>query len=175
MQKSTKGAIAAGAAAALLLGGAGTLAYWNAEGDIAGAELTTGTLKLNEEDAGKWTLNGQEVTGTPVVVPGDELVWTGSYEIEATGDNIQGDLTVPALNSEPWTGATVTSSFTLDGTTVQGTQAIDGDDNGKVVEAEIQVDFPFGTSPDNSSQGQRADLSAVKITLEQTDATPTGP
>ena len=34
MKKSTKGAVAAGAAAVLLMGGAGSLAYWTASGTI---------------------------------------------------------------------------------------------------------------------------------------------
>lgn len=36
MRKTTKGALAAGAAAALLIGGAGTLAYWAAEDSADG-------------------------------------------------------------------------------------------------------------------------------------------
>ena len=52
MKKSTKGAVAAGAAAVLLLGGAGTLAFWNADGTAEGGTLTAGTLELTDLTCG---------------------------------------------------------------------------------------------------------------------------
>ena len=36
MNKTTKGALAGGAAAVLLMGGVGTLAYWTADEDVTG-------------------------------------------------------------------------------------------------------------------------------------------
>ena len=48
MNRSTKGAIAAGAAAVLLMGGAGSLAFWTADGDVDGGTVTAGTLSLTD-------------------------------------------------------------------------------------------------------------------------------
>jgi len=174
MKKSTKGAVAAGAAAVLLLGGAGSLAYWNAEGTIAGGSITSGTLKLTPADTGSWELNGTELTSTtaPKIVPGDELVYTGSYTVSATGENIQGNLTVTGGAGTPWATATVTPTFTLDGTTITGQTAIDEDNDGDVVAARVAVDFPFGTTADNSSQAKTVNLSAIQVALVQTDASP---
>ena len=176
MNKSTKGAIAAGAAAALLLGGAGSLAYWNATGTIAGGSISSGTLTLTAKDTGTWKLNGTTVAAaTTKIVPGDELVYTGSYTIGATGNNIQGNLAVTGGTGTAWTGSTLTSTFKLDGTAVTGTTPITGAQNGKDVAAEITIDFPFGSTADNSSQAKTVTLSNVGVTLTQTDASPAAP
>ena len=44
MKKSTKGALAAGSAAFLLVGGAGSLAYWTDNGDVTGTTLNVPSL-----------------------------------------------------------------------------------------------------------------------------------
>ncbi|MCD9153084.1 alternate-type signal peptide domain-containing protein [Aeromicrobium duanguangcaii] len=172
MNKSTKGAVAAGAAAVLLLGGAGSLAYWNAESTIPGGSISSGTLTLTPKATGTWKLNGTTVTGTPTIVPGDELVYSGSYTIGATGNNIKGTLAVTGGTGTPWAGATVTPTFTLDSTTITGTTPITAAQNGKDVAAQIAVDFPFGTAVDNSSQAKTVNLSEIRVALVQTDASP---
>ncbi|GAA3527470.1 hypothetical protein AFL01nite_03580 [Aeromicrobium flavum] len=175
MKKSTKGAVAAGASAVLLLGGAGSLAYWNANGSIAGGSISSGTLTLTPKNVGTWTLNGTTVTGTPTIVPGDELVYTGSYTIGATGNNIRGNLTVTGGTGTPWAGSTMTSTFKLDTTTITTATPITAAQNGKDVSAEIRIDFPFGSSVDNNSQSKSVTLSNVGIALVQTDASPVIP
>lgn len=171
MNKSTKGALAATAATALLLGGAGSLAYWNAEGNIAGGTITSGELKLTAKDAGTWKLNGTDVTSSissVKVVPGDTLVYTGSYTIGATGNNLKGNVTVTGGTGTAFAGSTLTSTFKLDGTAVTGSAPITSAQNGKDVAAEIKLDFPFGTTADNTSQNKTVNLSAVKVALTQT-------
>ncbi|MBM4653639.1 alternate-type signal peptide domain-containing protein [Rhodococcus hoagii] len=49
MNKKTKGAIAAGAAAVLLAGGAGTMAAWNSSASLPSATITAGELKVTEK------------------------------------------------------------------------------------------------------------------------------
>ena len=46
MNKITKASIAAGAGVILLLGGGGTLAYWNASTTAGSASITSGTLSV---------------------------------------------------------------------------------------------------------------------------------
>lgn len=46
MNKATKGAVAAGAAGILLLGGAGTFALWEDNASITGGTVSTGHLDL---------------------------------------------------------------------------------------------------------------------------------
>ncbi|WP_447646051.1 alternate-type signal peptide domain-containing protein [Nocardioides zeae] len=96
MNKTTKGAIAAGSAAVLLLGGAGSLAFWNATADVPGGTVDSGELTLTPAAAGQWTFNGAPIAdpGTVTLVPGDELAYTGSYTIGAEGDNLEAGVAV---------------------------------------------------------------------------------
>lgn len=173
MNKSTKGAIAAGAAAVLLLGGAGSLAYWNADGNLAGGSITAGELKLTAANTGSWTLNGSAVTDIAAVrvVPGDELVYTGTWTIVATGDNLQADLTTTAPTASGGLASSITTDATFEVDDASVTTITD-DNDGDLVSATIEVDFPFGSAADNGSQGQTLNLTSAGVVLTQTDATP---
>ena len=62
MKKSTKGAFAAAAAGSLLLGGAGSLAYWTDASTVDGKAITSGHLQLNPITAtcdDSWQLDGE--------------------------------------------------------------------------------------------------------------------
>ncbi|MDN4161614.1 alternate-type signal peptide domain-containing protein [Nocardioides abyssi] len=173
MNKTAKGALAAGTAAVLLMGGAGSLAYWNAtdtnDPDIFGS----GHLKLVEE-TGAWTLNGAPVAdlANVLVVPGDELVYAGSYIVDAAGDNVAATVSVVG-GAESGTLAPfveTTTVFELAGEVITPTTAISGADDNAPLTVDITVDFPFGASVDNDSQEQVLDLTAITTTLTQTDA-----
>jgi alternate signal-mediated exported protein len=172
MNKSTKGAIAAGAAAALLLGGAGSLAYWNAEGSIAGGSITAGALKLTNPTTGEWTLNGDEVTNIDNVrvVPGDELVYTGSWTIVATGDNLAADVDVTGFDASGDLADFVdlTDSYLVNSLPATNDR-ITSANNGQTLAATVTVDFPWGgTGADrNDSQTLSLDLDDVKVALTQ--------
>jgi alternate signal-mediated exported protein len=170
MNKSIKGLVAAGAAGLLLLGGAGSLAYWNAAGTVAGGTVNSGRLALVNPVAGSWVLNGTPVTGTITPVPGDQLAYTGSYEVDAVGDDLEATL---GVNGGAASGTLVNFVTTSVAATVAGqpvttvTEANDGDR----LAVAVNVDFPFGSAVDNASQGKTLDLSAITVTLTQTDAT----
>ncbi|MBA4609330.1 MULTISPECIES: alternate-type signal peptide domain-containing protein [Aeromicrobium] len=179
MNKSTKGAVAAGAAAVLLLGGAGSLAYWNAEGDVVGGNIEAGTLTLTPSGtAATWTLNGTAVAGNDLssvlVVPGDTLRYTGTWTIGATGDNLQADVDFTGLDGTASVAdkMTVTDTYTLDAAPLAAGAEITDANDGDVLGATVVVDFPFGTTVDNTSQGMTLDLTEGNITLTQSDATP---
>ncbi|MTB87348.1 alternate-type signal peptide domain-containing protein [Aeromicrobium sp. zg-629] len=176
MNKSTKGAVAAGAAAVLLLGGAGSLAYWNAEGDITGGTITAGELKLTAPTTSQWTLNGTTVANPAAVliVPGDELKYTGSWTVKATGQNIKALVDFDGLAETPSIAdkITVTDTYTLGTTALAEGDELTVADNGKVLTATVLVDLPFGTVVDNASQAMTVNLTAGKVTLTQKDATP---
>src|SRR5690554_3920314 len=88
MNKLVKGSIAGAAGIALLLGGAGTLAYWNDIENLGtGGVIATGTLDIAPTTAGTWT--GDDVT---FFVPGDSAEYTESFTITAVGDNLAFDL-----------------------------------------------------------------------------------
>lgn len=95
MQKKTKAGIAAGGAAALLLGGLGTTALWQVEAGSEGGTVTTGFLGITSNEDGEWEdLNplipgDDEWTSTDRLVPGDRVALTETFEIEAVGKNLQ--------------------------------------------------------------------------------------
>ena len=74
MKKTTAAAVTAAVGAALLLGGAGTLAYWTDEAASADQTISSGSLDLGTLDSGDWTVtNGAVVDAafTGGIVPGD--------------------------------------------------------------------------------------------------------
>ncbi len=110
MNKTIKGVLAAGTASVLLVGGAGTLAYWNDTATVGGATFTAGDLKL---DATSCTTAGWTVTnsvtqttavaftpGSDKVVPGDVLKKTCTVGIVAVGKNLKADLGVTGGTSD---------------------------------------------------------------------------
>ena len=105
MNKLVKGAIAGAAGIVLLMGGAGSLAYWNDSanaGPAAGSNsITAGTLTITAANAGSWTKGFYNAAGTVVtapaavaslsavrVVPGNRLVYTQNFNVVGTGDDL---------------------------------------------------------------------------------------
>jgi alternate signal-mediated exported protein len=171
MDKSTKGALAAVAAGLLLAGTAGSLAYWNATGSVDGGDIDSGKLALINPGALTWTLNGNPASGSVVLVPGDELVFSGSFEIDAAGDNLQADVGLSGGGGSGSLAPYVTTDVaaTIAGSPV--TQVTEAND-GETIDVQATIDFPFGSSADNDSQSKTLDLSDIAVTLTQTDATP---
>ena len=106
MNKLVKGAVATAAGVALLMGGAGTFAYWNDSVGITGGTITAGNLVVTDATplSGVWTVlkNG---TGTATTItniatfvasPGDKFTYTKSVTITATGDNLTATLALGA-------------------------------------------------------------------------------
>lgn len=98
MKKSTKGALAATAAGVLLLGGAGTLAYWSDSELVTGGTVNAGHLALltdaTNTGCGSWTLDSGEslpttyTAGDPLV-PGDVLSKSCAFTIDAEGNHLR--------------------------------------------------------------------------------------
>jgi alternate signal-mediated exported protein len=192
MRNSIKAALAATTGAALLLGGAGSLAYWSDEEVIPGGTINGGSLDLTSADCGVgWELNGEGVTFnfSRPLVPGDVLTKTCSYVLDATGDNLQADVAASAPDFGAVTALTAeldfSSSFTLDAVgapapaaftpTAQITEA----DDGKELIASLIVDFDFISATNASNSGVeynaaplQAALEDITITVTQTNATP---
>lgn len=105
MNKLVKGAIAGAAGIVLLMGGAGSLAYWNdtaQAGPASGSNsITAGTLTITAQNAGTWTKGMYNNAGTQTVapaavanlsnvrvVPGNRLVYTQVFNVVGTGDDL---------------------------------------------------------------------------------------
>lgn len=108
MNKAMKGAIAAGAAGILLLGGAGTFALWTDSVDVDAGAVTTGELTLALTGAApSWKYpDGITTVSADGIVPGDVITSTQEVTITASGDHIAGELEVGVLGGTLPTGVT---------------------------------------------------------------------
>jgi alternate signal-mediated exported protein len=105
MNKLVKGAIAGAAGIVLLMGGAGSLAYWNDSANAGPASgsnsITAGTLTITAVNSGAWTKGFYNASNTLVgstssvaslaavrVVPGNRLVYTQQFNVVGTGDDL---------------------------------------------------------------------------------------
>lgn len=189
MRTSTKGLIAAGAAAVLLMGGAGTLAYWTDSEDIDAGSVTAGDLDLAAGtcDAAWVYAAGSAGAGTSVdlIVPGDVITKDCTFTVNASGDNLAATVDVPdtlTLTEAP-TGtsfdATVSADYDLGGTALADGGTITSADDGETLTVTFEVDIPFGTddaatTPVNANdmQNLEATLDTLTVTLTQTDPNP---
>jgi len=104
MNKMTKGALATGLGAALLIGGGGTLAVWNTTAEKQAGSIATGDLQLTANQ-GTWT-NSKGTTvdlATYKAVPGDKLTFTQPVTVALDGDLMKAHLTVTDKLTAPGT------------------------------------------------------------------------
>ena len=187
MERLTKAAIATGGAAVLLLGGAGTMAYWTAQGTATGTALVSGTLEatdgsctaweFDESDGGDGTVDGL-VGGEPadiLIVPGDTVVTACTVTVKGTGDHLK---VTADLDSEPSFVETTPLAAALApevevvsvlvgdvDVTTTGVDLSDGAEVDLVVTVTVQ--FPYGDAPDDTTKGLTATLDDLTITVTQ--------
>ncbi len=180
MNKTTKGAFAASAAAVLLLGGAGSLAYWSSDATLTTGSVTAGNLSLNDAkcDAGWTYATGKAGNGAAVakIVPGDVITKTCTFVVKGAGDNLSATLTAPQTTSaaNSVAQADVDVKYALGGAAMTSPATVSEADSGKTVSAKITVTFPFGTdesgSPTvnaNNTQAVTTVLNDIAVTLVQ--------
>ncbi len=178
MNKSTKGAFAAGTAAVLLLGGAGSLAYWNDTASVPGGSINSGNLALNSSSCttAGWKVTNPAGSVTPVafdpatqkIVPGDTLTKTCTVVVDAVGTNLKASLAATGGANNASTMAA--GAYTVGGSFKIGTTAIStitSADANKTIDAVITVAFPFGTAVDNDSKLKTIAFNAFTITATQ--------
>lgn len=169
MKKNTKGAIAAGAAALLLAGGAGTYAAWSDSESLAGGTVTSGHLRITETGAGTWTWADDSAfnPATDRIVPGDVVEYTASYKLEVSGKNLVASLT-PALGGVGVTGLgeylTVASASDTTGIDLSNITVAN---NNATVAVTTTITFDADTA-DQDGMDATATLAGSTITLEQT-------
>lgn len=95
MKKSTKGLIAAGAAGVLLLGGAGTLAFWTDDATVDGGELASGSIALTATDCSTaaWK-HLEDDADADLLVPGDSVYKECTVTLVMEGDHIAADVEI---------------------------------------------------------------------------------
>lgn len=178
MKKSTKGALAAGAAAFLLLGGAGTLAYWTDDATVDGGAVDAGSIDLlNVQCATDWTYDDDTTTVLTTVtsiVPGDTIVKQCTGDLVLVGDHIGATVDISDASLTSLTGLADELTFTAVLTDPAGGSVTGAGTH--AVTIDLTVDFPYGTvsapdpttGDDNDSQLDTATLDAITLVAVQT-------
>lgn len=166
-KSAVKGTVAAAAGIAVLLGGAGTFALWNANGAIGSASTSTGHLTASIGTA-EWT---DTTTGDPIedistfhLVPGDTLEGTATVTVDAKGDNLKVNPTIDVADGAqmpPSVDASVTLAGVPEGGALtEGTHELT---------ATIDLTFDGGATGDMDAP---IDLSQINVGIEQVALTP---
>lgn len=179
MKKTIKGALAAAAGGVLLLGGAGSLAYWTNSATLPAGSATSGFMTLTAGACGpNWVYaNGSNVGATVVhFVPGDQISKACTFTIGASGDNLQFSPTIPSTvaitptPAAPTFMATVAATYALPSGPLAATDKLTQANNGNVLTATIKVTFPYGNATTvnaNDTENVTAALDNLTVTLTQ--------
>lgn len=184
MNKATKGAVAAGAAAVLLLGGLGSFALWQDTESVGGGAINSGELNFEPTATpGVWTdisEGGSVVIGPDpsgyLIVPGDVLTYTNSYTVNSAGENIEATITADfsQVTGDPALAAALNTTVAVDGGAALP--------NGSAVElpltsptqtiaVTVTITFDQATT-DLVAQNETVNLNAFTLTLDQVRPTP---
>lgn len=197
MNKIAKGAIAGGVGVALLLGGAGTLAYWTdsiavgSNATITAGNLTVAATSPTPADDGWTVTNGSLVVPAVIsdiasfrAVPGDVLKFKKTLSVTATGNNIRAQVAtgtgaitaatpVTAANTALASRLTASTSYTVNGSAGSGVTLNAGT---HPVVVEVTITWPFGgpvapgaTSPalDNPAKLGAVTLNNFNVVVNQ--------
>ncbi len=164
MNRIVSGSVALAAAAVLCLGGAGSMASWQASAASADAvTFTMGTLEL-ATTPGTWTLDGAAVTDASRPVPGSALSYTQTVTLTLAGDDLAARITL-----DP--GAVSTGAFVPGAVTLSAPAVADGD--GWIVRESgaltltMAFSWPKGTVVDNAVQGTQITIDASELLVVQ--------
>lgn len=174
MKKNTKGAIALGAAALLLAGGAGTYAAWSDEATLGGGDVTSGQLSIDEvAGSGGWVWATDDVTGPfnpddDTIVPGDSIEYTAEYTLTVVGNNLVASLT-PTLGGLTGDAALLGQLEFASDTSTPGINLanITAADNGETVTVTTTITFDPATTGQVGAN-ESVSLAGSTILLEQT-------
>jgi alternate signal-mediated exported protein len=183
MNKIVKGSVAGAAGITLLMGGYGTFALWSDDAAMNSGPITSGQLDI-ESVSVTWddmsTTVAEKMETPPLLVPGDEFTMTQTFDITATGANIEGTLAFdPGTLAEGDFGSYLTHSVDVQ---TSSDLTAEGTGNDKWVFASplgvqqaaviATVTYSFSSDADNTTQNATATLSDGAFTLSQTLPTP---
>ena len=182
MRTSLKAALAGVAGAGLLLGGAGSLAFWDDEESQDGGTIESGTLNLLKSDCSAWTTGTTATTPFDddyLIVPGDSFQRTCDFTLSVEGDlnaslsvddqaadaRVLGGELVVATEYELRDGGVADPDVSIDeATDWPFTEA----DTGKVLRATITVELPWDGDPD--TEGNQVDNTSNSMVGDGTNA-----
>lgn len=187
MRRLTKAATATAGAAVLLLGGAGTVAYWTAQGTATGTALTSGNLSVTNGTCDAWQYTAADGGGpATLIVPGDTVETTCTLTVTGQGDHLGVTATLDSTTAFDESNALVTAltptlttgSVEVDGTAVptDPTEGVSIATAGShTITVTVTAEFPYGdaTDPGNDTQDLSATLDNVVVNVVQTHTLPT--
>jgi alternate signal-mediated exported protein len=176
VKNSTKGALAVGAAAVLLVGGAGTLAYWTDEATVDAGPITAGSIELTALACEGFVY--ADDTAATLIVPGDVVTNDCDATLVLVGDNIGATLAIDptSLPADNALAEELDAEVTLLDEAGAEVAAITGAGT-YTLTAQIEVAFGYGgpvsdppdANADNDSQGGTVDLAALELVAVQTN------
>ncbi len=140
MNKMIKGSVAGATGVALLMGGFGTYALWSDSENLAANGVQSGELTV-DTSAGVYddarTQAANDWTASDLMVPGDVVTYTQTFDVKGTGKNLQGTI---ALSTAALTGDFAGLVRSVEVTSDNATIVRNAD--------EVSFDFsdPFGTA-----------------------------
>lgn len=176
MNKITKGALAIAAAAAIALGGAGSLAYWQASSSVQMDGFTTGTLDVAANNDAVWKRGSTVIDpATARLIPGDVLTYTRTFAATLVGDA----MAVTATATTPQVGSN-TAGVVVSATTLTGPSDVLGAINATTwsvkksgtITATITLTVPSTTT---AGKGETFGLQSVTVLLQQVASLPSQP
>ncbi|WP_137723401.1 alternate-type signal peptide domain-containing protein [Prescottella subtropica] len=169
MNKKTKGAIAAGAAALLLAGGASTFAAWNDTETVTGGTINSGKLQfVDGTAAGTWYDGATAISDVSAyrIVPGQTLTYKASPKVLLEGNNLTATITASAGTATgDLVGLLNIGTPTISGPGVTGT-TIGTAANDKTLDVSVPVTFKADTTG-LTGQGATAVLGTITLNLQQ--------
>ncbi|ROP65357.1 alternate-type signal peptide domain-containing protein [Curtobacterium sp. PhB115] len=180
MHKIVTGAIAGAAGIALLLGGAGTFALWNASASSAASSVSSGTLTLSANNDGAWKdiTNGRNAAINPttaLMVPGNSYQFTQTLNIGATGQDLKANLTYAGGSitgdaallaaTDKTLAVSSSSASVVKSSSADNTYVVSPSSTTSTVKVVFTVTLP---STATTGQGGSINLSALTFTLTQT-------
>ena len=180
MKKSTKGAVAAGAAAVLLLGGLGSFALWQDEETVGGGTINSGELNFDPvvPATGTWTetsvtpnvVIGPDPAGFPIV-PGDVLEYSTAYVVKSAGTNLRATITADftGVTGDPALTAALTPLVSVNGgTALPNGTAVELPLTSPTQTITVVVTIPFNEQTAGLiAQNESVDLNDFTLTLDQ--------
>jgi alternate signal-mediated exported protein len=184
MRKSTKGALAASAAALLLIGAWGTQASWSDDATVPGTDIETGHLSLAGE-CGKWQIKVLDANAeggwklvdfdpvAQLLAPGNLLNLDCHFTVEAVGVNLSAHLSVSetGLTGGDAEALDLAHALKITPTFTKGSSPISADtvlNDGDKIDAVVTVEVPQALT---GAQGLESALKALTVTATQ--VTPT--
>lgn len=159
MKTSVKGALALGAAAVLLAGGAGTLAYWSADGEVDAGTISSGRIDLSDLTCDDdWKDADDSVVSA--VVPGDVVTKSCTGSLTGEGENLFATIevdqdsvadTLQLLRSGGSTADTLDVAATLN--SPADADEVPVGSTATPVSFDLTVTYPYGAGINDDSQG----------------------